>query len=249
MTNGLYDAIQRASLEKKKLLAILIDPEKFDLNEAASFLRTLPVETTHIFVGGSTVPEGRTEQVVQALKNYTAKPIFIFPGDHNQITESADALLFLSLLSGRNPDYLVGQHIKAVSKLREIDLEVIPTGYLLLDGGNLSAVARVTGTEAMPQEHVQHIVDTAKAGELMGAQLVYLEAGSGAHTPVSQTIIKAVKQELNIPLIVGGGIRTQIQKEKAYQAGADMVVMGTAFEKQPTNYGNIGRTYLNPFTR
>lgn len=230
MTTNLYKSFSDAVSQKKKLLAILLDPEKFELEHTATFLRNLPVETTHLFVGGSTVPNGMTENLINELKLYTAKPILLFPGDVSQITEVADGLLFLSLLSGRNPEYLIEQQIKAVSKLRGSTLEVIPTGYILIDGENESAVARVTNTQPMNQRDVSAIVDTAKAGELMGAKLMYLEAGSGAKKPVSAEIISAVKKELNIPLIVGGGIKSIEQINNAYQAGVTMIVMGTAFE-------------------
>jgi putative glycerol-1-phosphate prenyltransferase len=231
MTKNVYKTFTEAVTLNKKLLAILIDPEKFKTENAASFLRKLPTETTHLFVGGSTVPEGMTESLVKELKLYTAKPIILFPGDVSQITDAADGLLFLSLLSGRNPEYLIEQQVKAVSKLRRSKLEVIPTGYILIDGENESAVARVTKTKPILQSDVETIVDTTKAGELMGAKLIYLEAGSGANIAVSTEIISAVKKELNIPLIVGGGIKTEVQIKEAYQAGATMIVMGTAFEK------------------
>ena len=191
----------------------------------------LAIVTTHIVVGGSTVPHGRTKTVVDAIKLVTAKPVILFPGDSSQITSSADALLFLSLLSGRNPEYLIGQQVKAVSVLRSSSLEVIPTGYILLDGGTTSAVARVTNTTPISQHNLKQIVDTAKAGEYMGAQLIYLEAGSGAQIAVDVEIISAVKEEIKIPLIVGGGIRSEEAKQHAFDAGADMVVMGTAYEK------------------
>lgn len=227
-----YNTFTEAYSTGRKLLAILIDPEKFDVSSAASFLRTLPKESTHLFVGGSTVPDGLTETLVDTLKLYTSKPIIIFPGDISQITKSADALLFLNLLSGRNAEYLIGQQVKSVNALRESNLEIISTGYLLIDGGHESAVARVTGTMPMQQSEIQAIVDTAKAGELMGAKLIYLEAGSGALVPVSEEIITAVKREIDIPIIVGGGIRTEATREKAYIAGATMVVMGTVYEKK-----------------
>lgn len=230
ITKSIYNSFSEAVSLHKKLLAILIDPEKFEIQNVAAFLRKLPVETTHLFVGGSTVADGMTEILVKSLKLYTAKPIILFPGDVSQITNAADGLLFLSLLSGRNPEYLIGQQVKAVSKLRGTSLEIIPTGYILIDGENTSAVARVTQTKPLPQDDIQTIVDTAKAGELMGAKLMYLEAGSGAKIPVSSEIISAVKKELNIPLIVGGGIKTKEQIIAAYGAGATMIVMGTAFE-------------------
>lgn len=230
ITKNLYNAFTQALNLKTKLLAVLVDPDKFEVDEAPQFVRGLPLDTTHIFVGGSTVPEGATDILVRAFKMVTSKPVIIFPGDHSQITEAADAILFLSLLSGRNPEYLIGQQVKSVPALRNGGLEVISTGYLLIDGGHESAVERVTMTLAMAQDKIQEIVDTAKAGELMGAKLIYLEAGSGAHYPVSAEVISAVKKEISVPLLVGGGIRTEAQRESAYSAGADMVVMGTAFE-------------------
>jgi len=228
---NLYQTFTEAITLKKKLLAILVDPDKFRIEQAAEFLRSIPLETTHIFVGGSAVPNGLMEVLVDAFKLCTSRPILIFPGDSSQITDAADGLLFLSLLSGRNPEYLIGQQVQAVSNLRTTSLEVISTGYLLIDGGIESAVAQVTKTSAIPQDNVQQIVDTAKAGMLLGMKLIYLEAGSGATTPVTAEIISEVKKEINVPLIVGGGIRSEAQKQVAYEAGADMVVMGTAFER------------------
>ncbi|HIB46957.1 MAG TPA: geranylgeranylglyceryl/heptaprenylglyceryl phosphate synthase [Flavobacteriaceae bacterium] len=235
MKQSRYREIVEAVALQQKLLAVLVDPEQFQPELAAMFLTQIPKETTHLFVGGSSVPNGLTALVVESLKKHTNKPIVLFPGDASQITPQADALLFLSLLSGRNPEYLIGQQVKAIPAIKKSNLEIIATGYLLIDGGNSSAVARVTGTEPMAQHEVQLIVDTAKAGELLGAKLIYLEAGSGAAFPVSEEIIRAVKKELTIPLIVGGGIRTEAQKKKAYDAGADMVVMGTVFEQAMKN--------------
>ncbi len=225
-----YKSFLKRIDEKEKQLAILIDPDKFNSSETKSFLKKLPKKTTHLFVGGSTVANGETEATVQALKTETKLPIFLFPGDHSQITPLADALLFLTLLSGRNAEYLVGQQIKSISKLKNSPLEIISTGYILIDGGNDSAVSKVTNTEPLPQENIENIVHTALAGQFMGAKLIYLEAGSGAKFPVKPEIISEVKKAINIPLIVGGGIKTEAQKNTAYEAGADMVVMGTAFE-------------------
>lgn len=228
---SLYDSFTQAVQRKRKLLAILLDPEKFDIDHTAAFLRKLPKEASHIFVGGSTVPEGSTHALVKQLKLFTAKPIILFPGDISQITPEADGLLFLSLLSGDNPEYLIGQQVKSVPKIYGTSLEVIPTGYILIDGEQQSAVERVTHTSPILQQEVQKIVHTAKAGEYMGKKIIYLEAGSGAKTPVSKTIISEVKKQLSIPLIVGGGIRTSEALQDAYDAGADLVVMGTAFEE------------------
>ena len=225
-----FQSILKMISEKKKGLAILIDPEKFDISEAATFLKGIPKQTTHIFIGGSTTSQGETEASVIAVKAHSLLPVILFPGDFLQLTEKADAVLFLSLLSGRNSEYLIGQQLKSVPRLKKLDLEIIPTGYILLEGGNESAVARVTNTLPMSQDDIDAIVHTALAGQFMGAKLIYLEAGSGANYQVRTNVIKAVKKEINIPLIVGGGIRTEVQKKAAYIAGADMVVMGTAFE-------------------
>ena len=215
----------------EKQLAVLIDPDKFLVENTASFIEKVNRSiATHIFVGGSIVDEHATEVLVIEIKKYTQLPIVLFPGDVSQITESADALLFLSLISGRNPEYLIGKHVKAVSKLKNTKLEVIPTGYILVESGNETAVEQVTKTTPMATENIQDIADTAKAGSLLGMKLIYLEAGSGAKVPVLETIIAKVKAVLQVPLIVGGGIRNLEQLEKAYSAGADLVVIGTAFE-------------------
>lgn len=237
MKGMFYNSFLKQMGEKKKLLAILIDPDKFDISKTQFFLNTIPKETTHLFVGGSIVANGETETTVKALRMETELPIFLFPGDHSHITPLADALLFLSLLSGRNAEYLIGQQIKSISKLKDSALEIIPTGYILIDGGNNSAISKVTNTEPLSQENMETIVHTALAGKYMGAKFIYLEAGSGAKFPVKQEIISEVKKALNstpsqdqIPLIVGGGIKTESQKNAAYDAGADMIVMGTAYE-------------------
>lgn len=226
-----FSNIATATISNKKLLAILVDPEKFDSTQTKSFLAKLPKNVTHFFVGGSTGAYKETQKVIASLKMNTALPVFIFPGNYTQISETADALLFLSLHSGDNPEYLIGQQRKAAAVLKETSLEIIATSYVLIDGGIESAVARVSKTNPLAQLDVEGIVHTALAGQLMGAKLVYLEAGSGAQTPVATTIISEVKKVLDIPLIVGGGIRTQKQREQAYLAGADMVVMGTVYEK------------------
>lgn len=235
MKPDFYQSLLKSVKSKEKLLAILIDPEKFEIAETGIFLNKIPEETTHLFVGGSTVFNGETENVVRALKEETQLPIFLFPGDYSHITDLADVLLFLSLLSGRNAEYLIGQQVKSISKIKDSSLEIIPTGYILIDGGNNSSVSKVTQTVPISQENVDDILHTALAGQYMGAKLIYLEAGSGAKFPVSHEIISKVKNEIKIPLIVGGGIRTEEQKQNGYNAGADMIVMGTAFENSHPN--------------
>lgn len=233
MGDSFYKYFQKNIAAGKKQLAILIDPDKFDISETELFLHKIPNDTTHFFVGGSTVEIAQTEITVKAIKAKTKLPIFLFPGDFSQITNEAHVLLFLSLISGRNAEYLIGQQVKSISKLKNSNLEIIPTGYILIDGGNNSAVSRVTNTQPLSQNNIETIVDTAIAGQYMGAKLIYLEAGSGAKNVVNSKIISEVKKNTSIPLIVGGGIRSEEQKREAYNAGADMVVMGTAFEEIP----------------
>jgi len=228
----IYRNIQEAARKGNKLLAVLIDPDKFSLERTQKFMEKVnSTIATHVFVGGSEVAEGLAHILVSEIKRYTNLPVILFPGDVTQITDEADALLFLSLISGRNPDYLIGKHVAAVSKLKNTNLEIIPTGYVLIENGKETAVQRVTQTKPMPKANIQNIVDTAKAGELLGMKLIYLEAGSGAKEAVNGEIIKQVKQQLAIPLIVGGGIKSREQLNTAYGFGADMVVIGTAFEE------------------
>ena len=230
--NSIYQNIKKSITNGEKLLAVLIDPDKFLLENTNRFVQNINKSiATHIFVGGSTVEETATEQLVIEIKKYTHLPIVLFPGDVTQITDKADAILFLSLLSGRNADYLVGKHVEAVSKLRKTSLEVISTGYILVENGKVTAIEKVTATKPMPRENIENIKDTAKAGQLLGAKLIYLEAGSGAINPLTEDIISQVKKDLDIPLIVGGGIRNKSDLHKAYHAGADLVVIGTAFEQ------------------
>lgn len=229
---SVYQNIKSSTLKGENLLALLIDPDKFLLRNVAGFmLKVNQSKATHIFVGGSTVNGNVTDVLVKEIKKHTKLPIIIFPGDINQITDEADALLFLSLISGRNPEYLIGKHVNSIPKLRETQLEVISTGYILINGGKQTAVERETNTKPLSVNNIQEVVDTAKAGELLGMKLMYLEAGSGAINSASEGIIKALKKELNIPLIVGGGIRTVQQIKNTYENGADMVVIGTVLEE------------------
>lgn len=244
---NLYQDILTSISKGEKLLAVLIDPDKMDLENLPSFVGKLnQSNATHIFVGGSTDEDHKANALIFSLKQLTNLPILIFPGDVSQVSAHADGLLFLSLVSGRNPEYLIGKQIEAVSVLRTMQLEIIPTGYLLIENGKETAVERVTQTAPLKRENIQEIVDTAKASELLGMKCVYLEAGSGAISPINSEIIKAVKDELQIPLLVGGGIRTKKQLDDAYVSGADVVVIGTAFEedeaffeeiKSPLSYG------------
>ncbi len=241
MTNRrIYQNITKSISAEERLLAVLIDPEKFSVENAVRFFKKVNQSVaTHIFVGGSTVEAQATENVVSEIKKQTSLPVILFPGDTSQITDKADGILFLSLISGRNPEYLIGKHVASISKIKSTNLEVISTGYILIEGGKETAVQRVTNTQPMAGNAFQNITDTAKAGEFLGMNLIYLEAGSGALNPVSAEIIKKVKAEIQVPLIVGGGIKSIQQLESAYQSGADMVVIGTAFEEDESFFDDL----------
>ena len=229
--NSIYQNILISISKEEKLLAVLIDPDKKP-DDLTNFIQKVNNSNiSHIFVGGSSVEEKVTDVLVSEIKKLTRLPVVLFPGDVTQITIKADAILFLSLISGRNPKYLIEKHIEAVSVLRNTKLEVIPTGYILIENGKETAIQKVTQTKPLSKQNIQHIVDTAQAGEFLGMKFIYLEAGSGARYPVENKMISKVKKELTIPLIIGGGIRTKQQLDDAYNSGADLVVIGTAFEK------------------
>lgn len=233
-------SILSAQQAGRKQLALLLDPEKADLSRLPLGGTDLP---DYIFVGGST--GGSIDAFVRSLRSLTALPIILFPGSALQFTPAADALLFLSLLSGRNPETLVGQQIRAARAVRTSGIESIPMGYILIDGGRSTAVQRVSHTQPIPQTDLSQITDTAIAAELLGKRLVYLEAGSGADTPVSQAVIRSVRAQISVPLIVGGGIRTPEQMSAAFSAGADLVVIGNHFESHPDQLPLFCRTLHN----
>jgi putative glycerol-1-phosphate prenyltransferase len=236
----IYNHIIESISKGKKLLAVLIDPDKMATENVADFIRKVNTSiATHIFVGGSLVKEYQTQLIVEEIKKYTILPVVIFPGDVSQISRNADALLFLSLISGRNPDYLIGKHVDAVAKLKNSDLEIIPTGYLLIENGKETSVQKVTKTLPLNRNDSSKIVNTARAGELLGMKLIYLEAGSGATHAVNSEIISKVKQNIQIPLIVGGGIQNIEQLELVYNSGADLVVIGTALEKDTSLFNDL----------
>ncbi len=228
----------------KRSLGILIDPEKMGDDEVSAFAKAVPqtisslkeklsIDYCCLLVGGSTMKGVDINHWVEKLKKQVDLPIILFPGSPDQLTEAADGLLFLSLLSGRNPAYLIDHQVEAAKRLTETQLEVIPTSYLLIDGGHTSAVERTTGTTPMSQKDPEVVATTAYAGQLMGHELVYLEAGSGAIHPVSSQIIRMTSDSINIPVIVGGGLRKIQDMQKAYEAGASMLVVGTAIEEDP----------------
>jgi phosphoglycerol geranylgeranyltransferase len=231
MMKKFYSNILEAKSENKKLLAILLDPEKIKLEIIPDLINKINKSpATHIFVGGSSFDGTHLDNLLIQLKGKIKLPFFLFPGHPSQVSKEADAILFLMLLSGRNPDYLIEFQVNAVPALEITDLEIISTGYILIESGGETAVERVSKTKPLSRDDIDYVIQTAKAGEYIGNKVIYLEAGSGAKNPVPLEMIKGVSQKISVPMIVGGGIRSKKQIDDAFNAGADLVVIGTAFE-------------------
>ena len=220
-------------LKPEKHLLILVDPDKFDAGEAENNFRKLNSLTDMILVGGSLLSETRTETVIDAIKKVSELPVVLFPGNAMQVTEKADAILFLQLISGRNPEFLIGQHVHAAPLIAHTGLEVIPTSYILIDGGKRTSVEYISQSMPIPADKTDIVVATALAGKFIGHKLIYLEAGSGALNTVSVDIVKAVSLKTNLPIIVGGGIRDEKIAMNLFNAGASSIVIGSLFETNP----------------
>lgn len=230
MTN-IYSNILQSKAKNEKLLAILLDPDKIDLNTLELLIEKISQSpATHIFIGGSLVENNILDELVILLKKQLDLPIILFPGNPSQISSLADGILFLSLISGRNPDFLIEHQVKAAPILKKTQLEIISTGYILIESGTKTAVERVSKTNPLDRNNPDLALATAQAGEMLGNKLIYLEAGSGAKQAVPLEMIKKVAQNIKIPLLVGGGIIDLQRIQKAYDSGADLVVIGTAFE-------------------
>lgn len=231
MMPNIYAEILKSKTENQKLLAILLDPDKIvweTLNILISKIKKSPA--THIFVGGSLVKTNTIDELILQLKAEINLPIILFPGNPSQISDKADGILFLSLLSGRNPDYLIEHQVNAVPVLKKTNLEIIPTAYILIESGAETAVEKVSKTKPLSRNNPEYILQTAQAGEMLGFKLIYLEAGSGANQSIPTAIVNLVSQNIEVPLIVGGGIKTFSEIQKMHDAGTDVVVIGTAFE-------------------
>lgn len=228
---------EKALLERKKsqkkTLAVLIDPDKWTKEQYIFLKNGNKSHHPDIFlVGGSLLSTNILKKTVQELKEL-GKPVILFPGNAMQVTSSADAILFMSLISGRNPDFLIGQQVHAAHKVREANLEAIPLGYILVESGATTSVQYMSNTQPIPANKNDIAKSTAMAGELLGLRAFYLEGGSGAKTPVSNTMIADVRKAVEGLLFVGGGIRDAKTVKEKFDAGADVVVIGTAFESNP----------------
>ncbi len=228
-----------SKLKTGKLFAILVDPDKHDeesLARLAGLTEQSPID--FILVGGSLV-SGSVDETVHTLKRVTGLPILLFPGNILQISPNADGILLLSLISGRNPEFLIGNHVIAAPVLKKIDIEIIPTGYILIENGRTTAVEYISNTKPIPADKIELTVATAMAGEMLGHKMLYLEAGSGALEPVNSEMIREVKKNTGIPLIVGGGIYTAAQARQIYHAGADIIVVGSVLEDNMEGFTSL----------
>jgi putative glycerol-1-phosphate prenyltransferase len=230
----------------KRKIAILIDPDKTKEQDQIDALaeKVNILKPTFLFVGGSTVTKDDLHKCIDNLKAKTDIPIILFPGSHQQISENADGILFLSLISGRNPDFLIGHQVESAHLLKEMDLEIIPTGYVLIDGGKPTAVNYISQTTPIPADQLQIASQTSIAGEMLGLKTIFLDAGSGAQQTVSKEMISAVRSAINVPLIIGGGIKSITDIDYAFEAGADLVVIGNQVEADIDFLLDI-KTHLN----
>ncbi len=239
---SVYQYIIQKKSAGQKMLALLLDPDRCDVFGVSRLEKMLlHCHPGLIFVGGSLV-SADTSAFVSMVKSVTTVPVVLFPGNVSQFSDSADALLFISLLSGRNPEFIIGQHVVAAPLIKHSGMETISTGYLLIDGNNVTSVQYMSNTMPIPSNKIDIAVATAMAAEMLGMKMVYLEAGSGAQCPVPAPLIEAVRHELTVPLIVGGGLNSPEKIESACRAGADIIVIGNALEKnleRMVEYNNI----------
>jgi phosphoglycerol geranylgeranyltransferase len=226
--------LQELKNNNKAGFAVLIDPDGVDVTSIQQIAHLCNEHhVTFLFLGGSLMLTNHIQEIIAAFKSISKIPIVLFPGHPSQVDAHADGLLFLSLISGRNPELLIGQHVIAAAKIKQSNLEVIPTGYMVIDGGKPTSVSYISNTPPIPHDKPDIALCTAWAGELLGLQCIYMDAGSGAMHAISKEMIHKVASNIDIPLIVGGGIRNSDQAITAINAGAQIVVVGNAIENNP----------------
>jgi phosphoglycerol geranylgeranyltransferase len=238
----LKDNIYTNCKSGKKAFAVLLDPDKLNpeiLENRIALINSSTVD--YVFVGGSLISSDNMSFVLSELKEKTFIPKIIFPGNGLHINDLADGILLLSLISGRNSDFLIGQHVISAPILKRSKLEKISTGYMLVDGGKPTTVSYISNTIPLPNNKPDIAAATAIAGEMLGLNLIYLDAGSGAQIPVSEAIISTVKKNIEVPLVVGGGINTIQKASKALAAGADIIVVGNAIEDNPNFLSEVSQ--------
>lgn len=231
---GIYKLINHKKERGQKQIAVLVDPDKIETPQIADLIKLAEqAQVDYFFIGGSLLFKDQLEACVKAIKAQTNIPTVLFPGSVLQICPSADAILFLSLISGRNPELLIGQHVIAAPYLKASQLEVIPTGYMLIDGGQPTTASYMSNTLPIPADKPDVAACTAMAGAFLGLKIIYLDGGSGAQNPIATAMIKLVSESVDLPIIVGGGIRSSEQAYKSASAGADLIVVGNILEKDP----------------
>ena len=231
----------------RKSIAVLIDPDKIDSTQKLDILIGTAKENQIDFflIGGSLITNNFLPQLVQTIKENTEIPVVLFPGSNMHIDFNADAILFLSLISGRNPELLIGQHVVAAPIIKSSGLEAISCGYMLIHAGNNTSVAYMSNTSPIPSNKYDIAASTAMAGEMLGLKSIYLDSGSGAEIPASAKMISAVRKVIEVPLIVGGGINTAEKAKNALSAGADLIVIGNAIEKDPKLLVEVSNAICN----
>lgn len=219
----------------KKALAVLIDPDKMQDEKRLIALLELVNHSgaDFVFVGGSLLVEDNFHDCLRLIKSHSKIPVILFPGSPSQVSPEADAILFLSLISGRNPELLIGQHVIAAPLLKKMNIEIVPTGYMLVDCGRPTTASYISHTLPIPYNKPEIAAATAIAGEMLGLKCLYMDGGSGADKAISTEMIQEVCSSVSLPLIIGGGIRNEVQARAVYAAGADLIVVGTAFEEEP----------------
>lgn len=229
-----YQQILEAKQQKRKLLAVLIDPDTPDNEQLETLVTQInEAKADLIFVGGSLLVKDALDHCVRKIKALSQVPVILFPGSVLQISPSADAILFLSLISGRNPDLLIGSQVIAAPYIKQSGLEVLPTGYMLVESGRATTASYMSNSQPIPRNKSEIAACTAMAGEMLGLKLIYMDGGSGAEQHVDTHMIKAVKQQIDAPIIIGGGIKTPQAAKEICDAGADVIVVGNATEHNP----------------
>jgi phosphoglycerol geranylgeranyltransferase len=229
---SVYQYIEESRKNGKKLFALLIDPDKQSNEELLDILNKAKAAKVDLFfVGGSLLTNDSLSNCIQLLKEKTNIPVVLFPGNAMQICNHADAILFLSLISGRNPEMLIGKQVITAPILKASPLEVISTGYMLIDSGKATTASYMSNTTPIPHEKDDIAVCTAMAGEMLGLKMIFMDGGSGAYNPISESMIAKVRKTTNCPLIIGGGISSGEKAAANCKAGADIIVVGNSIEK------------------